>query len=122
MVTDSLRVTTRRPTSTKPPPTTRPPRAGIQGCRLPMCMTGGEAAPRLYVAEHIDGAGHRLKNLFDGLATARRNGMNFGGLLTQGARAVTDHGIDFHKLALDFLGGTPADDDKSVFLGWEKDS
>jgi len=69
-------------------------------------------APRLFVLPVIDGAGHRLKVLIEGLAVAVKNNMNFGGMLAMPGEPLgeikTEHGIDFAKLVNGFFGSPRA--------------
>lgn len=61
-------------------------------------------APRLFVIEHIDGAGHRMKTIIEGIAVAVKNRMNFGGVMPV-PNTVTEHGHDFRKVVDAFFGG-----------------
>ena len=51
--------------------------------RIPMqvCNLHSLSAPRLYILEHTDGAGHRLKSVLEAIAISWRNQLNFGGLV-----------------------------------------
>jgi len=75
----------------------------LTGCALPICNFNDQKAPRLYVNEHIDGAGHRLKNIVDGIAVAKHFGLNFAGALPLGD-VVTEHGHNFEKVLDGFFG------------------
>merc|ERR1712228_955740 len=57
-------------------------------CGLQVCLFHAPSAPRLFVAEHNDGMGHRMQNIIDGIAIAVKNKMNFGGVqsLPQGPK------------------------------------
>lgn len=71
-------------------------------------------APRIFVAEHIDGAGHRLRNILEGMAVAEKNGMNFGGVWAKGPGWFkTEHGHNFRDLVDAFFGGTAS---KEIFI------
>lgn len=59
-------------------------------------------ASRLFVDEHDDGAGHRMRTIILGMAVAENTGMNFGGV--RAAPSNVSHGVDFKKLAVDFFG------------------
>lgn len=81
--------------------------ASNMGCRLPICNLHPAGSPRLFANEHSDGAGHRLKNILDGMAVANRYGFNFGGALPCGRSHrshVTEHGHNFQKLLDAFFG------------------
>jgi len=73
-------------------------------CFMELCNLHDGQAPRLWVMEHTDGAGHRMKNILDGLAVAQTVGMNFGGVVSL-KHPLTDQHVDFKKLALGFFGG-----------------
>ncbi|CAK9050044.1 unnamed protein product [Durusdinium trenchii] len=49
-------------------------------CELPLCQLHERSAPQLFILEHTDGAGHRMKSILEAMAIAWRNKMNFGGL------------------------------------------
>ena len=55
-----------------------------------------ETAPRLYIVEHSDGAGHRMKSILEAMAVGWRNQMNFGGLVAW--KPLTDQHIDFRQV------------------------
>merc|ERR1719195_344570 len=78
-------------------------------CTMSVCNFHGPRAPRLWVAEHEDGAGHRMQNIVTGMALARKVGMNFGGVLAE--QPITDQHIDFRELATTFFGARNPDTD-----------
>merc|ERR1711920_938097 len=73
------------------------PRSKNHTCALPVCRFHEPEAALLYVNEHTDGAGHRLKNMLEGIAIARALGFNFGGALAVGS-VETEHGVNFREL------------------------
>merc|ERR1719343_1528461 len=83
----------------------------MASCSLPVCTVHGEHAPRLFVDEMSDGIGHRLKNVFDGIAVAVANGMNFGGILRSDGKSfdnsnhISEHGVDFSHVVDIVFGG-----------------
>jgi len=78
-----------------------------QVCSLPVCVFHGPNAPRLWVTEHWDGAGHRLQNIVNGMAVAQKVGMNFGGVLA--ANVLTDQLLNFTHVATYFFGAATKD-------------
>lgn len=73
-------------------------------CFMELCNFHDVQAPRLWVMEHTDGAGHRMKNIIEGFAVAQRTGMNLGGVVSL-KHPLTDQHVDFKKLAFAFFGG-----------------
>mmetsp|Transcript_87514 Transcript_87514/g.173682 ORF Transcript_87514/g.173682 Transcript_87514/m.173682 type:complete len:364 (-) Transcript_87514:25-1116(-) len=86
-------------------------------CSLPVCVFHGSNAPRVWVAQHVDGAGHRMQNIINGMAVAQKVGMNFGGVSWEDE--ATDQGINFTDVAIDFFGANPRDVG-GLFLGAAK--
>jgi len=81
-----------------------------QGCSLPLCVFHGPTAPRLWVAEQSDGAGHRMMNVVNGMAVAQKVGMNFGGVLQwEVGSEVTDQHVNFTDVAAALFGATTND-------------
>jgi len=80
-----------------------------QVCSLSVCVFHGPNAPRIWVAEHTDGAGHRMQNIVNGMAVAQKVGMNFGGVLGPRNWQMTDQRVNFTDLAIDFFGATTKD-------------
>jgi len=78
----------------------------MPACELPICTLHPPNAPRMWVAEHSDGAGHRMQNIINGLAVAQKLGMNFGGVVA--VEPMTDQRVNFRKVARSFFG---SDDD-----------
>jgi len=85
-----------------------------QACSLPVCVFHGPNAPRLWVAGHTDGAGHRMQNVIKGIAMAQRLGMNFGGVV--GPESLTDQRLNFSVVAANFFG--TATKDVGGILAW----
>jgi len=73
-------------------------------CFMELCNFHAAQAPRLWVAEHTDGAGHRMKNVIQGFAVAQKAGMNLGGVVAL-KHPLTDQHVNYRKLALGFFGG-----------------
>jgi len=77
-------------------------------CGLPICNFHGPEAPRLYISELTDGCGHRLVNVIDGLAFAKKHGMNFGGVLRNMHDPIKSsmgaHGHEFGQVVDDYFG------------------
>jgi len=78
-----------------------------QVCSLPVCLFHGPNAPRLWVDEHVDGSGHRMQNIINGMAVAQKVGMNFGGVV--GNWPMTDQQVNFTRVATDFFGAVTKD-------------
>jgi len=85
-----------------------------QACSLPACVFHGRDAPRLWVAGHTDGAGHRMQNIIKGMAVAQKLGMNFGGVV--GPASLTDQHLNFSVVAANFFG--TATNDIGGILAW----
>lgn len=83
----------------------------LWNCNLPVCRLRSDNAPRLFVDEMSDGAGHRMKNIFDGIAVAYANKMNFGGVLRSNGQKfdsdkhITEHNVDFVNVVNAVFGG-----------------
>ena len=91
-----------------PPAAAAPEAAGASPfCNLGVCRQHGAQAPRLFVAEHTDGAGHRMANIINGIAVAAHNRMNFGGVVAV-PNSVTEQGHDFRGLVNRFFGSQDA--------------
>jgi len=79
-------------------------------CSLPVCVFHGPEAPRLWVAEQSDGAGHRMLNIVNGMAVAQKVGMNFGGVLKwEVGSEMTDQRINLTNVAIALFGATAND-------------
>jgi len=83
-------------------------REDLQHCTLPTCIFHRPNAPRLWVAEHTDGAGHRMQNIVNGMAVAQKVGMNFGGVL-KNWWPMTDQLVNFTNVAIAFFGAGTKD-------------
>eukprot|EP00435_Cladocopium_sp_Y103_P059214 s159_g21.t1 len=66
-------------------------------CQLKVCNLHDLSAPRIYILEHTDGAGHRMKSILEAIAVGLRNGLNFGGLVGQ-LQPLTDQHINFRVI------------------------
>jgi len=75
-----------------------------KACNLKLCMFHDYRAPRLFVNEPTDGAGHRMKSIIEGMIVAAKNGMNFGGVRANPNDRVTEHRSDFRDLVDAFFG------------------
>ena len=64
------------------------------------------SAPKLYILEHTDGAGHRMKSILEAIALSWRNKLNFGGLIGQ-LQPLTDQHINF-RVVVDAIFGPDA--------------
>lgn len=133
----SVAMSTAGPTSTTtaeptlPPTTSTRPATSIvtttvatglfKRCKIRPCELFGPEAPRLYVIEHLDGSGHRMKTILEGMAVAFHNKMNFGGSVAQypvpGNKHITDHGDDFIKVVDGFFGNGAAE---TLLLSFEE--
>ena len=70
------------------------------------------SAPKLYILEHTDGAGHRMKSLMEAIAISWKNKLNFGGLVGQ-LQPLTDQHINF-RVVVDAVFGPDAS--KNFFI------
>ena len=75
-------------------------------CLLPICRLHEDTAPRLFILEHTDGAGHRLKSMLEAIAISWRNKINFGGLVGQ-LWPLTDQHINI-RVVVDAVFGSGA--------------
>ena len=75
-------------------------------CLLPICQLHKDTAPRLFILEHTDGAGHRLKSVLEAIAISWRNNINFGGLVGQ-LWPLTDQHINI-RVVVDAVFGAGA--------------
>jgi len=91
------------PSTTQGPSSSIAASGAVHKCKLPLCMFHNAGALRLYVNEHSDGAGHRLKNIIEGIAISLRFGLNLGGALPVGT-LVTEHGHNFRDILNAFFG------------------
>jgi len=78
-----------------------------QTCSLPLCAFHGPNAPKLWVDEHQDGAGHRMQNIINGMAVAQKVGMNFGGVLRKDH--LTEQFVNFKDVTAKFFGAADPD-------------
>ncbi|CAE8707397.1 unnamed protein product, partial [Polarella glacialis] len=84
--------------------TSTPSLAGGRFCKLEVCSAAPDPqAARIFVMEHTDGAGHRMKAIIEGMAVAIRNNMNFGGVLAQ-LQPLTDQHINFRTISEAIFG------------------
>ncbi|CAK9080374.1 Putative asparagine synthetase [glutamine-hydrolyzing] [Durusdinium trenchii] len=82
-------------------------------CELPLCQLHERSAPQLFILEHTDGAGHRMKSILEAMAIAWRNKMNFGGLVGQ-LQPLTDQHINFRVIS-DAIFGEEASKDLYIY-------
>ncbi|CAJ1397727.1 unnamed protein product [Effrenium voratum] len=82
-------------------------------CRLPLCVLTGVGATRLFILEHTDGAGHRMKSILEAVAIAHRNHINFGGLVGQ-LQPLTDQHINF-RIITDAIFGDGASKELYIY-------
>lgn len=57
----------------------------------------------MFVQEHVDGAGHRMMNILNGIAFATGRRVNFGGIIAV-PNTVTEQGSDFREIVDSFFG------------------
>jgi len=82
------------------------PNSNCNRCTMKACKMNGPNAPSLYVAEHVDGVGHRMRTILLGMAVAATNKMSFGGALSSASpqNDVSPQGVDFTGLLSRFFG------------------
>ncbi|CAK0854870.1 unnamed protein product, partial [Prorocentrum cordatum] len=81
----------------------------VATCSLRACRFHDAQSPRLFVKEHSDGVGHRMINVFDGLALAAKHGLNFGGIVTvKKKKELVSHGHSFHDVLEQYFGSDVA--------------
>jgi len=102
------------------------PNSNCSRCTMKACKMNGPNAPSLYVGEHVDGVGHRMRTILLGMAVAATNKMSFGGALrgSDGTENdVSPQGVDFTGLLSRFFGDSKHDllspKSCSVKLDWD---
>lgn len=71
----------------------------IHNCQV--CAFHGASAPRLFIDGRSDGLGNNVEGILYGMAFARKNGLNFGGVIGGGRMA---HGLPVGRIVSDMFG------------------